>query len=144
LQDPVSHLRVAQVGLGAPLVAVEGEEGVHLAVALAVQDPPEAHPLAADLLDLDHVRAEVAEHLGRHRPLHERREVEHPDPAERPAHCFSSPVSMSQETIPAIRPPSTGTVMPVTTDALSLARNRTTFATSSGWISLPIGCVSAN
>src|SRR5262249_11146048 len=127
LEDPIAHGRIAKVGLDAPLVAVEGEERVHLAVALAVQDPPEAHPFAADPLDLDHVRAEVTEHLGRHRPLHERREVEHPDATERPAH-----LSMSQDTFPDRIPPSTGTVMPVTTPALSLARNTTTFATSSG------------
>ena len=41
-------------------------------------------------------------------------------------------------------PPSTGSVIPVTTPALSLARKRTTFATSSGWIRRPIGCVCAN
>ena len=97
LEHAVADLRVSQVGLGSALVPVEGEERVHLAVALAVEDSPEAHPLAADLLDLDHVGAEVAQHLSRHRPLNERSEVEHPDAAERPAHFFPARVDVPRD-----------------------------------------------
>ena len=107
LEDSLEVAWILEVDLHTALVAVEGEEGIGLAVRACGEDAPLPHPLAVLLLELDHVGAEVAQDLGCERPLQQCREIEHADAGERPgcvrvrAHAASRPQSVSQRSASA-------------------------------------------
>jgi hypothetical protein len=76
---------VAQIDRQAALGAVDGHE--KHAVGLADLGIGHAHAVAGQALDLDHVGAGIAHHLGRVRTGGEARQVEDADSLQRPAHA---------------------------------------------------------
>ena len=84
LQRDRHALGALEIHGDATLVAVDGAEGG----ADAVLAPQHAEVIAHGRpLDLDHVRAEVAQHGGAVRPRDDPRQVEHPDALEHRAHA---------------------------------------------------------
>jgi hypothetical protein len=86
-QQRLARLRPLQIEDKALLVAVDVEEiGRHARVSHWADA---AHHLAFGRLDLDDLRAEIAEDLRRHRPQDCDRQVDNPDPRQRPRHAQS-------------------------------------------------------
>ena len=76
------------------LVAVGAQEvGAQIHRALDIRRPPLARVVAArgGVLDLEHVGAEIAQHLRAGRPREDPREVEHDEPRERARRILRSP-----------------------------------------------------
>ena len=82
--------RVREVRDHRTLAAVAGMEIGGVATAIGVLDerrPPAARLVAVRALDLDHIRAQVGQHLPRPGPGQNARQFQHPDARQRPFHA---------------------------------------------------------
>ena len=146
LEDPLADRRVLEVDRDTPLVAVEREERVDLAVAPAVEDPPMAAPLALEPFELDHVGAEVTEICVASGPWTSavksriRRWLRAPDGSGPAVGSFGSAIDTGGQCPFTRTPPSTDIVLPVMNDASSEARNAIAAATSDGFWSRLMMC----
>src|SRR5205823_2790364 len=92
-QACLQRRRMLEIQDDRALVAVGVE--VDRAHAGVLERPGVAHDVAAGWLDLDHVRAEVAEDLRRIRPHHHSGEIEHAHAGERTHYSGSIPASLT-------------------------------------------------